>query len=768
MDGFIPTVSGGGSVSIVNHTRKTTIVSDPNWSANFTPTLGNVLLVLMFQRNGGEVAAPAGWTLLHYQGPASATANTASVAAYAKVSDGTETTFDYNYPNATARDAVIIEINGPALVDPQVNGNSGTTTSITTGSVTPTAGLAAIIIGASAAYFDEIMGQSHVPGAGWTELYDSAGTSSPFETVIYKIEASTSGSYNPATTINNLAFAHGWHALTVALLGIDPGGLSWIPAPDTTDVDDGTSDDVTSAAAALADDAFWRGDYGSVATIGTLDAVLGFEDAGAVTVYVQGGDAADWSDAATVVQVDLTATGGFTADELHITWDGSEHRYWRLVLDAPQGVEVFEVGLGEVAEHVPQEPARAILEIYVHDEDASRWGTATWATGAATGTEGIWSAAGWQDVTPQGVTAHIIWGSREPDKGILARQNAASWNVETYDPDRILDPGNADSPYYPQIVAGTPIRISHDTTIIRTGLIDRIGYKYKAPDYRGQLLCTDTISLLNQAKVPEDSILGDTLITRVQDAIEAAGVAVGGIPLPPSGAGFTYPAIAPLDTDNPRERSVWDHITAACEEVLFVPFIGNTAGLGLRNWGFPLDRGREITAANLEDLESVSHEDGLYSVVRVQGDDPLVAPIEREAAPLPRYGRRVYERTELTVDPEGFADAVLQERSWPGVRYSPGTIHCWTAEDVDYFGSLQIMERVTVTVPGTVSVEGRILGGELWVQHFQGSDDGATWQFTFAVATEGSTAIGLTTLVSSQAGDTLLDSQTETDYLEAD
>ena len=29
-------------------------------------------------------------------------------------------------------------------------------------------------------------------------------------------------------------------------------------------------------------------------------------------------------------------------------------------------------------------------------------------------------------------------------------------------------------------------------------------------------------------------------------------------------------------------------------------------------------------------------------------------------------------------------------------------------------------------------------------------------------------AIGLTTLVSSQAGDTLLDSQTETDYLEAD
>ena len=56
----------------------------------------------------------------------------------------------------------------------------------------------------------------------------------------------------------------------------------------------------------------------------------------------------------------------------------------------------------------------------------SRWGIATWATGAATGTEGIWSAAGWQDVTPEGVNAHIMWGSRDPDNGILARQNAAS------------------------------------------------------------------------------------------------------------------------------------------------------------------------------------------------------------------------------------------------------------------------------------------------------------------------------------------------------
>ena len=64
--------------------------------------------------------------------------------------------------------------------------------------------------------------------------------------------------------------------------------------------------------------------------------------------------------------------------------------------------------------YTPPLPARAILEIYVHDEDATRWGTATWADGPATGTDGIWSGAGWQDVTPQGVNAHIIMGRPSP------------------------------------------------------------------------------------------------------------------------------------------------------------------------------------------------------------------------------------------------------------------------------------------------------------------------------------------------------------------
>ena len=200
--------------------------------------------------------------------------------------------------------------------------------------------------------------------------------------------------------------------------------------------------------------------------------------------------------------------------------------------------------------------------------------------------------------------------------------------------------------------------------------------------------------------------------------------------------------------------------------MLYVPFIMADGSLGVRDWGVPWDRSREITAAHLEDLEAVSHEDGLYSVARVQGSDPDLPPIERETAPLPRYGLRVIERTELTVDPEGWADAVLADRGWPGVRYDPGTIWCFTAEDVNYFGSMLTMERVTLTVPAAVQVTGRILGGELFVEHTQ--QERAKWQFKFAITTDGGSQIGLTTLVSDQAGDTLLDDATGLDYLEAD
>lgn len=412
----------------------------------------------------------------------------------------------------------------------------------------------------------------------------------------------------------------------------------------------------------------------------------------------------------------------------------------------------------------PPLPGRAILEIYVHDEDASEWDTATWATGPATGTEGIWSGAGWQDITPQGVMAHIIWGARTPERGILARQDAASWDVMLYDPDRALDPGNEDGPYHPQIVSGVPIRISHAQSgrVIRTGVVDRWTYAHKSPDYQGRIAATDSIALLHRTDVPEDSILGNTLDERIADVIVASGIAVGGIPLAP---GFGHVIDAPLSDRIEGPATAWEHIYRACEEALNVPYIAADGGLEARMWGAPLDRGSDITYENLEDLEAISSQDGVYSVVYVTNVDGT-AVIERVAAPLPRYGRIAYTRDETTIDPEAWADAVLADRAWPGVLYKPGVAWCFTAADVDFFGSLEIMERVTITYPGVVSVTGRLLGMELWVE--AKDSDEARWKFLPHVATDGSTALATTMLVTDGTGDFMVDDATETDYLVED
>lgn len=765
MQGYIPTGGAGGTAKVQEANGSATNASG-SVSATFasTPTPGNTLIALLSKRNIAEAGlTPAGWTRHPAEtiGPAFDGGRLVLYHKVAGVAEPTTVTVD----STDTKKLYIAEWAG--LVG-ALSGSSGyqvlidqaASSTMTTAALTPPADPVVIFAGFIQSARNPDLAVLSPFAQDYGTHVDPSGPASVFG---HRIVALASGSYTAQAASSHV---QGYGTFILAFEA-GAGGITWVSAPDTVDGANGTSDDVDAVAIAAAGDAFWRG-VADGPDIGRIIAVLGMENAGPVEVAVQAGDESDWSDVSTIVTISYEATGSLGLDELDVTFDPVDHLYWRLVVDTAQDVRVYEVTFGEGAIPPTQEPAKAILEIYVHDEDASRWGEATWATGPATGTEGIWSAAGWTDITPEGVNVHWIWGSRRPSRGILHEQDGASINIQTYDPDRVLDPGNPDSPYYPQLVPNLPVRVSHGNMVIRTGLVEEMTWSAKDPEYQGQMLGTDTIGPLHRAGVPADTILGDTLIERVQDAINAAGIMVGGIPLPPGGP--SGPALSEwvegAATDD--DVSVWEIIRKACQEVLWVPYVNADASLGLRPWGSPLDRGREITATNLEDNRHTINEDGTYSVVSVQVADPDLDPIVRVAAPLPRYGRRMYERRETTIDPEGWAAAVLADRAWPGVQYIPGTIHCFTAADVNYFGSLETMERVTITVPGIVQVQGRILGGELWVEHRKDSERGATWMFLFSVATDGATAIGLTTLVSDQSGEPLVDDMTETDYLEAD
>lgn len=366
--------------------------------------------------------------------------------------------------------------------------------------------------------------------------------------------------------------------------------------------------------------------------------------------------------------------------------------------------------------YVPPEPSNAVIEIRAAAPGSARWGVAHWG-------EDTWAAATWQDVTPESVDAVVRWGSHSPDRGILTETEPASWLVNTYDPDRRLDPGNPDSPYAADLRAGLPIRIRHRGTIVRQGVCETIAFYHE--DDRGGIRVTDNISLMARTPVPADSIVADTLYARARDVIAAAGLRVTVAPDPPSGD----PALAPRLTG---ERSVWRHIADAAEQVLHIPYVDKIGTLMFRPWASPYDRGRGVDATQLVDLGTIVQTSGLYSVVRAFDG---VDTIERRLTPTPRYGAVTYERSDETPDADTWAEAVLADRGLQSVQWIPGEIYPLTADDVEYFATLEAMERFGVenayTTPG-VDITGIIVGGEFRVRAKRASE--AIWSFELELA----------------------------------
>lgn len=368
----------------------------------------------------------------------------------------------------------------------------------------------------------------------------------------------------------------------------------------------------------------------------------------------------------------------------------------------------------------PPSPSNAVIEIYAASPGSARWGVALWG-------ESVWSAAGWQDVTPQSVDATVRWGSHNPERGILTETEAASWIVNTYDPERLLDPGNDDGPYATDLRAGLPIRIRHRGTIVRQGVAESIAYFHR--DKRGGIRATDVLSLMARTPVPEDSILADTLRARARDAIAAAGLSITVEPDPPTGD----PALAPrLEGD----RSVWRHLADAGQQTLHIAYVDRIGTVKFRPWATPYDRARGVDASQLVDLGTVVSTAGLYSVVQADETDADGGDtIERRLTPTPQYGSVVYHRAEETLDPDAWADAVLADRSLQTVQWIPGQIYPLSATAVEYFATLEAIERFEVEHAYTdpaVDITGIIVGGEIRVRSQREAE--AIWAFQLELA----------------------------------
>lgn len=365
-------------------------------------------------------------------------------------------------------------------------------------------------------------------------------------------------------------------------------------------------------------------------------------------------------------------------------------------------------------------PAGVLLEIYAAEPGAARWDVALWD-------EAVWSSSGWQDVTPQGVEIDITWGSNRPELGILSVPIAASWAVDFYDPDRVLDPSNEDGPYFGDLEPFLPVRVSHRGTIVRVGYATGIGRRFARVPLDGYIRATDNVSRLANAAVPPDTELADTLYARARDAIAAAGLSVEvAVPI------GTDPPVSPWLTGT-REWSAWQWIADAAQEVLHIPIVDRLGVLTFRPWAVPLYRGRGITSAELVDLQVITDYAGMYSVVQAREDVDTV--IERRLTPPPRYGARTITRDEITIDPDLWAEAVLTDRSFPALRWIPGNVRPLTAVRVEQLATIEAVERIGLAATEQdppVSIAGVVVGGEIAIRGR--ADAEAVWSFVYHTA----------------------------------
>lgn len=371
-----------------------------------------------------------------------------------------------------------------------------------------------------------------------------------------------------------------------------------------------------------------------------------------------------------------------------------------LTVSGPAGSDTYSLTFSVGTPLGDTEPAGPILEIWVPDPDGDKWDVAEWDVAT-------WADSRWVDVTPQGVDVDWSWGVDDADAGILAATAADRCQVATYDPERILDPGNPSSPYAPYLAGGTPIRLNHRGSVIRTGIIDNVSYSYESKS--GVIDASSDVSRAARAEVPVGTDLPSTLRAMMAAAVDAAGLAM---PFVETSGFFDDPTITEPDTTEPE--SVWRHITRAAQEVLWIVYLDRHRTLQTRPYQEPVASGKVIAAPFLFDVIATSNDNELYSVIRALDPDEVTV-VERAATPTPAYGKVVFERRVPTIDPDVWAEVVLADRSERRVRYAPGDILPQTAAQVDYLASVEHGDLITVDWPAA-TITGVVLAQRVRVR----------------------------------------------------
>lgn len=227
-------------------------------------------------------------------------------------------------------------------------------------------------------------------------------------------------------------------------------------------------------------------------------------------------------------------------------------------------------------------PESVAISIYAGDPGGGDWDEVNWDAG-------VWAGFAWLDVGCQVLEAVSRWGSAQ-EFGVLTLADAGELDLSTYDPDRILDPLNDDSPLFGALVPGRPVRVNAQLpagqNIVGAGFIDSA--EYDLASGRGRIRAVDGVAMLAQAQIAEGVSLPDTLRARVRAVVAAAGLGEIITVEAESPELGPDPPVATWPIPNDNARNAWAVITDAATDALVYVWVDPSSVLRFADFGsFP-------------------------------------------------------------------------------------------------------------------------------------------------------------------------------------
>ena len=345
--------------------------------------------------------------------------------------------------------------------------------------------------------------------------------------------------------------------------------------------------------------------------------------------------------------------------------------------------------------------------------DQAHWDTDVWGT-----------IAGWQDVTPESLNVQISWGTDDDHMGALSVSAAGSWTVATYDPQRILDPSNYNSPFANVLKPGGLVRIVYRdnqgfTEVVRVGFIDEI--EFDIMEKTGFIRASDGVSLMVKARTPAGMAHKPetpvTLRAFVRHILKVAKVDYIEVePDPP--APYYDPAIGlAIDT----EASAWQQISSAALDCMHAVWLDREGVLRFRYFGKPLDRNIHIGGANgipLDNLTPILSLEGVFNhaMARYMAFDTEQWSDVQKAESVEVFGDLLIKRDFPNPNSAEWVDQMLQDRGAASVQYDIGTLRPRTRDELFQILSLGMADMVGVHVEkhgNPINRDVVVLGGSI-------------------------------------------------------